>query len=159
MIVTVNQGIIAVGLALYQSWRFTLILFALMPILVIAGVAGAMMYGATGGDADPFLTSGAVSQEIFMNIRTVLAFPDLITVKTKKFQNEIGNGLPVAQKRATISGLTLGLNMGIMYGVVYGLGMFFALSFLVKPGLDDISDIFGAFFGAMFIGQGLGQVQ
>jgi len=108
-------------------------------------------------NADPFLPAGAVSQEIFGNIKTVLAFPNLINTKTVKFADELAKGAVVARKRAIGTGFVTGLNMGIMQGVIYGVGMYAGIRF-VEKGWIEFSEVLGAFFGVIFMGVGLGQM-
>merc|ERR1719295_341579 len=111
--------------------------------------------GSASGD--PFLESGAVSQEILGNVKTVLAFPHLITTKTQRFVDAINVGLPIAQKRAVGNGLITGLNLGIMQGVIYGVGMYAGIRFAEK-GWVTFEDVFGSFMGVIMMGMGLGQI-
>jgi len=153
---SVTQALAGISIALYRSWRGTLIFLALSPLLVIGGVAQSMMWSGQA-NADPFLSAGAVSQEIFGNIKTVLAFPHLITTKTVLFADELAKGAVVARKRAIGTGLITGLNMGIMQGVIYGLGMYAGIRFIEKGWLE-LGELFSALFGVMMLGVGLGQI-
>jgi len=93
-----------------------------------------------------------------MNIRTVFAFPDLIPTKKRKFGDELEKGLPVAIKRAAVSGFAMGINLFITQGVIYGLGMYIGLRFVDSPKIDiSFDEVLGAFFGVMMGGIGLGQ--
>ena len=150
----------AFTLAFIESWQMTLIVLGLAPLLMIAGVATSRLFLGTGTskNADPFLDSGTVSQEILMNIRTVLAFPYLITAKTKKFQDELAKGLPIAIQRATASGVTMGVQQFISQGVIYGVGMYFGLRFLVGQLGVPYGSVFGAFLGVVIGGMSAGQV-
>merc|ERR1740123_1134408 len=108
-------------------------------------------------NADPFLPAGAVSQEIFGNVKTVLAFPHLITTKTVKFADELAKGAVIARKRAIGTGFITGLNLSIMQGVIYGVGMYAGVRF-VEKGWVNFGDVMGALFGVMMMGIGLGQI-
>jgi len=156
---SIAQVLIGFGIAFYQSWQVSLVFLALCPLLIIAGAVQSVIWMGTGSsNADPFLDSGTVSQEILMNIRTVLAFPDLITTKTKKFTDELAKGLPVALKRAAVSGAAMGVNLFIGQGVIYGIGMYVGLRFIENPDIPVTFDqLFGAFFGIIMAGMGLGQ--
>jgi ATP-binding cassette subfamily B (MDR/TAP) protein 1 len=93
-----------------------------------------------------------------MNIRTVLAFPDLIPTKKGKFEEELEKGLPVAIKRAAVSGFAMGVNLFIAQGVIYGVGMYIGLRFVDDPNIDvTFGEVMGAFFAVMMAGMGLGQ--
>jgi len=102
------------------------------------------------------LESGAVSQEILTNIRTVLAFPYLIVTKTQAFVDKVMDGLPVAIKRASVNGIMLGINLMIMQGIMYGIGMYAGLRF-VEKGWVTFDNVMGAFFGVVMGGMGVGQ--
>ena len=154
---SITQILIGFGIAFYRSWRVSLVFLGLTPLLIIAGVLQTLIWMGTGSqNADPFLDSGIVSQEILINIRTVLAFPYLIITKTDKFFEKLNDGLPIATKRAAVSGLSLGINLLIAQGIVYGVGMYAGLRFAEK-GWVTFDDVMGAFFGVLMGGMGVGQ--
>jgi ATP-binding cassette subfamily B (MDR/TAP) protein 1 len=148
MLQSFSQVVIGFGIAFWQSWEVSLVFLALAPLLVVAGAVQSMIWLGTGsGSSDPFLDSGAISQEILMNIRTVLAFPDLIPTKKGKFEEELEKGLPVAIKRAAVSGFAMGVNLFIAQGVIYGVGMYIGLRFVDDPNIDvTFGEVMGAFF-------------
>merc|ERR1712130_539252 len=156
---SIVQGLLGLGIAFYHSWEISLVFLGLCPLLVISGALESMTWGRSGSsNADPFLDSGSVSQEILTNIRTVLAFPDLITTKTKKFDDELAKGEPIALKRAAVSGAAMGINLFIAQGVIYGVGMYVGLRFVGNPDINvTFSDVLSAYFGITFAGTGLGQ--
>ena len=92
-----------------------------------------------------------------MNIRTVLAFPDLIPKKKGQFEDEVEKGLPVAVKRAAVSGFALGINQFIQWGVLFGVGMYIGFRF-VDAGTVEFSEVYGALSGVLMGGMGLGMV-
>ena len=154
---SITQILIGFGIAFYRSWRVSLVFLGLTPLLIIAGVLQTLIWMGTGSqNADPFLDSGIVSQEILINIRTVLAFPYLIITKTDKFFEKLNDGLPIATKRAAVSGLSLGINLLIAQGIVYGVGLYAGLRFAEK-GWVTFDDVMGAFFGVLMGGMGVGQ--
>merc|ERR1712176_643443 len=87
------------GIAFYRSWEVSLVFVGMTPLLMMGGIVQAMIFEGDGDSSDPFFESGTVSQEIFINIRTVLAFPNLITTKTKAFTEKVNLGFPIALKR------------------------------------------------------------
>ena len=155
---SIVQVLAGMGIAFYRSWRVSLVFIGLSPLFVIAGVIQSMIWMGTDdtSSSDPFLESGAVSQEILLNIRTVLAFPHLITTKTQLFHEKVGLGLPVALRRAAVSGFAIGINLCIAQGIVYGIGMYAGLRF-VDEGWVTFDNVMGAFFGVFMGGMGLGQ--
>merc|ERR1712130_9577 len=67
-------------------------------------------------------------------------------------------GLPIALKRAAVSGFAMGVNLFIGQGVIYGVGMYIGLRFVEAPKIDVTFDqVTAAFFGIMMAGMGLGQ--
>eukprot|EP01084_Bolivina_argentea_P226030 381874_1 len=154
---SVVQLIIGFAIAFYRSWRVTLVFLGLTPLLVIAGALQTLIWmGTSGGNSDPFLDSGIVSQEILTNIRTVLAFPYLIVTKTETFVSKLNDGLPIATKRSAVSGFSMGINLLIGQGIIYGLGMYAGLRFADK-GWVQFDDVMGAFFGVFVGGMAIGQ--
>jgi len=154
-IVTVLAGF---GISFYRSWQVSLVFIGLTPLFGISGFLNMLMWGGTedSSSSDPFLESGIISQEILMNVRTVFAFPHLITSKTNMFVKKVNLGLPIALKRAAISGFSMGCNLFIAQGLTYGLGMYSGLRF-VEKGWVTFDDVLGAFFGVTMGGLGLGQ--
>merc|ERR1719242_2515351 len=89
------------------------------------------------------------------NIRTVLAFPDLIPVKTRKFEDELAKGLPVATKRAAAEGKAHGIMQFCSNGILFGVGMFIGFN-MIDAGWIEYIDMMGAFMAVLFGGQSLG---
>merc|ERR1719420_614878 len=131
MLQSITTFLSGIGIAFWKSWAATLVFLGLSPLLALAGLMGALMWMGDS-NADPFLPAGAVSQEIFGNVRTVLAFPDLITTKTQKFVDECAKSAIIAKKRAIGAGVITGLNLSIMQGVIYGVGMYAGIRFVEK---------------------------
>jgi len=156
MLQSITTFLSGIGIAFWKSWAATLVFLGLSPLLALAGLMGALMWMGDS-NADPFLPAGAVSQEIFGNVRTVLAFPDLITTKTQKFVDECAKSAIIAKKRAIGAGVITGLNLSIMQGVIYGVGMYAGIRF-VEKGWISFADVIGALFGVMMMGMGLGQI-
>jgi len=159
LVQSIVQVLVGFVIAFYRSWMVTLVFLGLTPLMVIAGVLQSMMWLGTSdaSSSDPFLESGSVSQEILTNIRTVLAFPDLIKTKNAAFVAKVNDGLPVATKRAAVNGFSIGLNLMIAQGIVYGVGMYAGLRF-ADNGWVTFDDVMGAFFGVFTGGMALGQV-
>jgi len=156
LISSITSALAGISIAFYNSWLATLVFIALFPLMAIGGVAQALMWMGSE-NSDPFLPSGALSQEIFGNVRTVLAFPHLIQTKTDAFVEELNKALPIAQKRVFGTGLTTALSLSIMQGVVYGVGMYAGIR-LVGDGWMTFADVFGAFMGLSMCAMGAGQL-
>jgi len=144
------------AIAFWKSWEMTLVLLGLLPFIAIGGAVMGIVYDASGENADPFVASGAVSQEILTNIRTVLAFPDLVPSKTAKYEDELAKGLPIAIKRAAGEGAAHGIFNFCLNGVFYG-GAFFVGYQMINAGWIDYYSMIFALFSVLLGGWGLGQ--
>jgi len=151
-----GKFLVGFSIAFWKSWEMTLVMLGLLPFVAIGGAAMGKIYDDSGENADPFVASGAVSQEILTNIRTVLAFPDLVPSKTAKYEGELAKGLPTATKRAAGEGAAHGLFQFCLNGVMYG-AAFFIGYYMIDAGWIDYYAMINAFLSVLIGGMGLGQ--
>ena len=66
----------SLGIAFYYSWKLALVCMAMVPAVVVAGLANMAMVGSSydSGDQDALEKAGTIAHESTANIRTVQAF-------------------------------------------------------------------------------------
>ena len=155
-----NVGTIVLGfiLAFTYAWLMTLVLLACVPVLIIVGILQTRMFsGANGQNVDPFVKAGSFSNEVLVNIKTVVAMPKLTESKILEYASELSKAYPISKKRALSMGVGVGGMLFGMFGVVYSIGLWYG-SRLVDDGTINIGDMFGCYFSFLMAGMGLGQL-
>ena len=136
----------------------TLVLLACVPVLTLVGVLQTRMFsGNNGQNVDPFVKAGGFSNEVLVNIKTVVAMPKLTKSKIAEYANELSQAYPIAKKRALSMGIGVGGMLFGMFGVVYAIGLWYG-SRLVDSGDIKIGDMFGCYFSFLMAGMGIGQL-
>jgi len=145
-------------LAFIYSWQMTLILLACMPVLMLVGVLqGKMLTNAQKGGTDPFVFASSFSNEVFSNIKTVIAFPTLVKNKIEQYAIILSKAYPISKKKALIMGGGIGFMMFGLFGVMYSVGLWYGIR-LVDKNVITIGDMFGCYFSFMIAGMALGQM-
>lgn len=63
------------GIGFYFSWELTLVILAVTPALIIVGsIFGKLMGNMTSEEQTAYAEAGAIAEEAFSSIRTVVAF-------------------------------------------------------------------------------------
>ena len=63
------------GIGFFYSWELTLVILAVTPVLIIVGaILGKIMGGMTNLEQTAYAEAGAIAEEAFSSIRTVVAF-------------------------------------------------------------------------------------
>ncbi|KAF9942226.1 Multidrug resistance protein 1 [Mortierella alpina] len=152
-IVTVAIGL---GFAFNQSWRLTLVILALIPLI------GASQYFAMGTLAGfstktkkAYEQSGRIANEAITNIRTVVALAKESDFEARYFKvTEKPHAF--ALRRAYVGSIGYALSQGVMFWT-YAVGFYAGYRF-VKAGLMDWGDLFTTMFFVIFMAMGLGQM-
>lgn len=146
-----------IGYAMYVSWEITLVLLGLTPVLMFTGwIQGKIASSTTGSGSDEFSDTLASSGETLGGIKTVNSL-NAQNHHYTKYADKLS--VVEAAKRAT--GLKNGFGMGLflfgLFGCIYSGGLFYG-AFRVDAGKVSSGDVFGAFFGVLIGGMGMGQV-
>ena len=89
------------ALAFTYSVLMTLVLLACVPVLIIVGILQTRMFSGSGGqNVDPFVTAGSFSNEVLVNIKTVVAMPKLTESKIIEYAAQLSDAYPISKKRA-----------------------------------------------------------
>lgn len=106
-------GGVAVGFSF--SWQITLIIFAFLPLMAIAGrFMGKAIEGLTSGQLEAYARAGGVAEETFQLFRTVTAY-SLQMFRVSKYSEHLQH----AEAQASKQGLSMGFGFGLMLFSVF----------------------------------------
>jgi len=160
MALTVMNLITIIGgfaIAFTASWRVTLVLVGMLPLMVLGMVAEMMvMSGHMGGDQSALADSGQVLGESVAGIRSVTAF----AMRKRLLELYVAKLEPASRsivKKGLVAGAAVGIfaqgAMAVMYGVNFLAGSRFMVSDTNPLAFEDLLK---AFFATTMIGFGLG---
>ena len=101
-----------------------------------------LVLGSDNGKSSPFTQAGTFSNEVLLNVKTVIANPKLLQFKFKNYADKLDEAYPRARRRALGVGFGLGGIMFGMFGVMYSIGLYFG-SGLVDRGIITIGGMMG----------------
>ncbi|KAJ3409717.1 ATP-binding cassette, sub-B (MDR TAP), member 4 [Chytridiales sp. JEL 0842] len=136
-------------IAFVKGWRLALVLCAVFPIL---GGASALMAKSlkarTSQGSDNYANAGAIAQEVFSSIRTVVAFGGQGREILRYFEH-----LKLAEKQGIRAAMINGATVGFVFMVIfstYALGFWFGGT-LINRGQMNPGEVINVFF-AIIIG-------
>ncbi|KAG9306772.1 hypothetical protein G9A89_005672 [Geosiphon pyriformis] len=141
-------------IAFTKGWKLSLVLTSVIPLLVAAG--GAMAYGISNSAVDgqdAYGAAGAVAEQVFGGIRTVVAFAGERR-EIVRYKEKLQIAYKVGVKKALISGIGMGAIMGILFST-YGLAFWYGAKLVVNGELtgDQVLNVFFAIIiGAFSLG-------
>jgi ABC-type multidrug transport system fused ATPase/permease subunit len=133
--------------AFVQSWRLSLIMLAVMPIIVIVGAFMAkFVTESTTVAQEVYAAAGAVAQEVLSSIRTVHAFNG-----TKRESERYNKRVLDAEKIGIKKGIFLGLSQGAINGLLfcsYAVAFYYG-SYLIEWGFRSGGEIVSVFLSLL----------
>ena len=153
---TLSTVCLGLGLAFSKSWRLTLVILALIPLLAASQYfAIGTLAGFSTKTKKAYEQSGRVANEAITNIRTVVAL-----AKESKFESRYFDVTRephhFALRRAYIGSSGYALSQGVMFWT-YAIG-FYAGDRFVQAGVMQYGDLFTTMFYIIFMAMGLGQM-
>eukprot|EP00998_Keelungia_sp_KM082_P005916 NODE_21_length_3711_cov_51.810826_g19_i0.p1 GENE.NODE_21_length_3711_cov_51.810826_g19_i0~~NODE_21_length_3711_cov_51.810826_g19_i0.p1 ORF type:complete len:1219 (-),score=299.13 NODE_21_length_3711_cov_51.810826_g19_i0:54-3500(-) len=139
--------VISIGYGFYVSWRLTLIILSVSPLLAIAG--GGFQYvltKLTDISERAYGKAGGIAQEVLISIRTVAAFNGQDR-ELERYKSHLAAARRAGQKKGWIQGGTLGFTNFVMFST-YGLAFYYG-SYLIEWGYTTPGDIVGTFFAVL----------
>ncbi|CAM6099091.1 unnamed protein product [Calypogeia fissa] len=141
--------------AFIRSWKLTLVLMAVMPILVMSGSIMAIFISKTTTKSQSaYASAGTVVEQVIGAIRTVASYTG-----EKKAVLDYDKNLQQAEKAGMWEGLGGGLGFGFLVGTLfasYSLALWYGSKLVLNDGLNGgqvINVIFAVVTGAMALGQ------
>ncbi|KAL1916609.1 uncharacterized protein VTP21DRAFT_5800 [Calcarisporiella thermophila] len=142
-------------IAFVFSWRLTLVLLAVVPLLALCGFLLTKLVSAGTKDGqDAYSGAGAIMEQAVSGIRTVAAF-SLQSRFIKQYEDKIEAAFKAGRKKAIGSGFSLGLTFLILFGA-YGLGFWYGANLVsqqIMKGAEVLQTFFAVIIGAFSLGQ------
>ncbi|KAK7110228.1 ATP-dependent translocase ABCB1-like isoform X2 [Littorina saxatilis] len=108
----------------YYGWKLTLVILAVSPLLVIsAGFFGKLAASMTTKELAAYAKAGAVAEEVFSAIRTVVAFGGQ-EKEAQRYHENLGQAKSFGVKKGFSSGLSMGFVWLVIFGA-YALGFWY----------------------------------
>ncbi|KAA8497019.1 Multidrug resistance protein 1B [Porphyridium purpureum] len=137
------------------GWKLTLVILSTTPLLVLSGALWAKFSAdATVEGQAAYASAGAIAEEVFSLIRTVVAFGGEER-EMERYNVELGAAYKVGVKRSAMGGVAIGLTMFIIFSS-YGLGFWYGNE-LVQRGEMTAGRVLTVFFSVVIGAMGLGQ--
>eukprot|EP00667_Euglena_gracilis_P000406 EG_transcript_406 len=133
--------------AFVHSWRLTLLMLAITPVLAVAGgVIAKLVTDAPAKAQEAYAQAGAIAQEVLAAIRTVHAF-DGMERECLRYDERLAETQKVGIKKGLYSGLSLGIIFFILFSS-YAVAFYFG-SYLIEWGFDTGGSIVAVFFSVL----------
>lgn len=149
-----NMGT-AIVIAFIYGWKLTLVIFAFLPIIAVAGMLEMkMLTGVAGQNKEALEDAGKVATEAIENIRTVASLskePRFL----KLYVADLEVPYKAALKKVHLVGLAFSVSQAVLF-FAYAAAFYFG-AYLIRENEMSFVDVFKVFsaivFGAMAVGQ------
>eukprot|EP01115_Flamella_aegyptia_P000877 TRINITY_DN1130_c0_g1_i3.p1 TRINITY_DN1130_c0_g1~~TRINITY_DN1130_c0_g1_i3.p1 ORF type:complete len:523 (+),score=224.36 TRINITY_DN1130_c0_g1_i3:102-1670(+) len=150
-----STGIAGFILGFVKSWKLSLVMLAVTPLLAACGgFMVKMMASLTEKGQTAYAKAGAFAAEVIAGIRTIASFASE-PVAAERYRVSLVEAKKLGIKGAMVGGTGIGLTMFIFFGV-YGLALWYG-SELVADGEIEGGDVLTVFFSVLIGAFALGQ--
>ncbi|XP_076438765.1 ATP-dependent translocase ABCB1-like [Babylonia areolata] len=149
-------AIAGILIGFYFGWKLTLVILAVSPLLVVsAAFFSKLAASMTTKEMAAYAKAGAVAEEVFSSIRTVVAFGGQ-EKEAQRYKNNLGETKAYGIKKGFTAGLSLGFVWFVILGS-YALGFWYGAKLTRdEPDNYSVGDMITVFFsvliGALSIG-------
>lgn len=151
----IAQGVVGVGISFFYSWKLTLVILAVAPLLAACGAVFAKLSAdSTSEGQGAYGGAGAVAAEVISLIRTVHAFGGE-EEEAARYDAELDAAYKSGAKKGFFNGLGLGITMFLIF-CAYSLCFWFGAK-LIRDDEIGTKNLFIAFFSTLMGAMGLGQ--
>ncbi|GFO24716.1 multidrug resistance protein 1 [Plakobranchus ocellatus] len=130
------------------GWKLTLVILAVSPLLVgAASLFSQLAASMTSRELEAYAKAGAVAEEVFGAIRTVVAFGGQ-EVEAKRYYENLGT----AQAYGIKKGFTNGASMGFIWFVIFGcysLGFWYGAKLVREDSDYTVANMIIVFFSVL----------
>ncbi|TKR81874.1 hypothetical protein L596_015676 [Steinernema carpocapsae] len=120
----IGQFCAGFAIAFTYSWKMTLVMMSLIPIIVVLTVIMIIKTSqASRKEAESYGIAGATAEEVLSNIRTVISFNGQ-KKESKKYEAQLRNARSLGIRKAIINGIFLGTMLFCLFSS-FGLSFWF----------------------------------
>ncbi|KAH9520279.1 ATP-dependent translocase ABCB1, partial [Bulinus truncatus] len=157
----VTTWLAAYTMAFTRSWKLTLVVIIISPILIlVGGIIVRVMRRMAGEEAKAYAKAGAIAEQVFRAIRTVQAFQG-----QEKEVAKYNDNLTLAVKVASKKGLVLGIGSSIIWFILFLMFsgvMWFGIYLIQQDNLPSgkiLPVFFGVMIGSFALGNALNNLE
>ncbi|XP_076472510.1 ATP-dependent translocase ABCB1-like isoform X2 [Babylonia areolata] len=111
-------------ISLYKGWRLTLVMMSVTPVMAVSlGIMVKMTTTYTQREQAAYAKAGAVAEEVFSSIRTVISFGGW-RQEIKRYRSMLEESETLGVKKNVVQGVGMGIFMMCVWGV-YGLAFWY----------------------------------
>jgi ATP-binding cassette, subfamily B (MDR/TAP), member 1 len=147
--------VVGIIISFVHSWKLTLVILAIAPVLAAFGAVFAKLTADTTGEGqDAYGAAGAVANEALALIRTVHAFGGQ-EEEAKRYEERLNSAYKSKVRKGFVSGMGMGMTVFLIF-CTYSLCFWYGAK-LIRESDIDTQDLFIAFFSTLMGAMGLGQ--
>ncbi|CAF3502579.1 unnamed protein product [Rotaria sp. Silwood1] len=142
-------------LGFVKGWKLTLVILSISPLLFSSAVLfSKLASGLTAMELKAYGKAGAIAEEVFSSIRTVLSYNGQER-EEKRYEQHLGEAKRNGIKKGAINGFTMGSVWFFIY-CAYSLGFWYGAKLIREEGYN-IGDVIIVFFSIIIAIFNLGQ--
>ncbi|CAF3318444.1 unnamed protein product [Rotaria socialis] len=142
-------------LGFVYGWKLALVILSIAPLLFIsAALFARLASGLTAMELKAYGRAGAIAEEVFSSIRTVLSYGGQER-EEKRYEKHLEDAKKNGIKKGAINGITIGTVWFLIYGA-YALAFWYGAK-LIREDHYNVGDVFIVFFSIIIAVFNLGQ--
>ncbi|CAM2699572.1 unnamed protein product [Rotaria socialis] len=142
-------------LGFVYGWKLALVILSIAPLLFIsAALFARLASGLTAMELKAYGRAGAIAEEVFSSIRTVLSYGGQER-EEKRYEKHLEDAKKNGIKKGAINGITIGTVWFLIYGA-YALAFWYGAK-LIREDNYNVGDVFIVFFSIIIAVFNLGQ--